>query len=124
MRVVRFIRGCRVHRGEVLGSPGALVFAGFIGVRSGGHCVHQGVLSVLPGSSGVVGFIRVRPSGGRVHPGSLGSSGCVPGAAFSSRVIGVRISDRRILLVSLGPLVYAMAVIGFIQGRWVDWVAL
>ena len=129
--VVRFIRG---HWVNSLGS--VLVVVGYIlgrSVRPGSHWLYLG-------SSRVVGFTQFRPVFRWVHPGSLGSSGDVGftrvhtgcrafirgrwvhsgapwGLMDSSRVVKftrVRPGGHCVYVGSLGSLVFALGVVGFI----------
>ena len=123
--VVGFILGHWVHWGAPLVSSGSFGVTGFTGVLPGGRRVHPASLGSLVCALGFAGFIKghwvnwgvpwgtsgssgviVVAGDPRVHPGSLGSLGCPLGC-------------RRVLPRSLGTLVCALVVVGFIRGRWV-----
>ena len=82
--------------------------------------VHSGAPCGSLGSSGVIWFARVRPWGRWVHPGSLGSLVCAQGVVGFIRGHWVLSS----LAGSLGSLRYDLGVVGFTRGRWVHSCAL
>ena len=93
--VIRFIRGCWVHRGAPWGSLGLSRVAVLYRVHPGDRRDHPGSLGSLGLSSSTSGFIWVRPRGRRVSLGSLGCALGVVGFTAVAGYIEVRPEDGR-----------------------------